>query len=235
MLMQSMDVTRVPIHVGMIVDGNRRWAKAKGLPTLEGHRAGYARVKEVARWLFARGVKYVSFYLFSRENWNRSQEEVSYLMALLEKSLSDDVQEFRLDSVRMIFAGGRDGLPQRIQELMTNMEHETSGGTGGTIVACINYGGQQEIVEAVQRLAQSGQDLTAVTSEQLKSAMTTSKLPPADLIIRTSGEQRLSNFLTWESAYSELYFTPKLFPDFSEEDAESALAWYTGRDRRFGK
>ncbi len=234
MLVQSMDGTSIPVHVGVIVDGNRRWAKARGLPTLEGHRAGYARVKEVARWLFARGVKYASFYLFSRENWNRSQEEVSYLMALFEKGLADDAEEFKRDSIRMVFAGGRDKLSPRIQELMDRTEGETSGGAAGTIVACINYGGQQEIVEAVRRLAQSGQDLAMLTPERLKSAMTTAALPPADLIIRTSGEQRLSNFLTWESAYSELYFTPVLFPDFTEGKLEEALAWYAERNRRFG-
>jgi undecaprenyl diphosphate synthase len=234
MLVQSMDKKHVPNHVGVIVDGNRRWAKARDLPTLEGHRAGYARVKEVARWLFARGVKYASFYLFSRENWNRSQEEVAYLMALLEKGLEDDMYDFKRDSIRMSFAGGSDGLSPRLQDLMGRMEKETGDGTAGTVVACINYGGQQEIIEAVQRLAKTGHDLTRLTPEQLKSAMTTAELPPADLIVRTSGEQRLSNFLTWESAYAELYFTPTLFPDFSEADLEQALAWYAERQRRFG-
>lgn len=224
----------VPTHVGVIVDGNRRWAKAKGLPTLEGHRAGYARVKELARWFFARGVKWASFYLFSRENWNRSKEEVGYLMGLLENSLRRDVEEFVRDSIRLTFAGGRQGLTPTIQTLMAEAEAATASGNRGTIVACINYGGQQEIVEAVQRLAATHSDLAKLTSEELKAAMTTAELPPCDLIIRTSGEQRISNFLLWEAAYAEIYFTPTLFPDFSEANLDEALSWYAERQRRFG-
>ena len=221
-------------HVGVIVDGNRRWAKARGLPTLEGHRAGYVRVKELARWLFARGVTYASFYLFSRENWKRSQSEVSYLMALLEQGLKKDTAEFVRDSIRLRFAGLRAGLSTSLQELMIKAEQATVAGNKGTVVACINYGGQQEIVEAVQQLAKSGSDLSGLTLDQLKAALTTAELPPADLIIRTSGEQRLSNFLLWESAYSELYFTPQLFPDFTETDLDQALSWFNDRQRRFG-
>ena len=224
----------VPQHVGVIVDGNRRWAKAKGLPTLEGHEAGYRRVKELARWLFSRGVKLASFYLFSRENWHRSKEGVAYLMRLLEQGLARDVKEFKRDAIRLLFAGGREQLPPRLRELMRQATEETKQGTAGTVCACINYGGQQEIVEAVQRLAASGRELSELSADELKGAMTTAELPPCDLIIRTSGEQRLSNFLLWESAYAELYFTPVLFPDFSETELDKALTWYSERARRFG-
>lgn len=216
------------------MDGNRRWAKRQGLPTLEGHRVGYARVKELARWLFDRGVRWASFYLFSRENWNRSAEEVSYLMALLEQGLANDVADFKRDSIHLMFAGGKEKLSPRLLKLMVTAEQETRAGTKGTVVACINYGGQQEIVEAVQQLAQADNDLSKLTAEKLKSALSTAELPPADLIIRTSGEQRLSNFLLWESAYSELYFTPTLFPDFNEVELDKALAWFSDRQRRFG-
>ena len=224
----------VPQHVGVIVDGNRRWVKAKGLPTLEGHEAGYRRVKELARWLFSRGVKLASFYLFSRENWHRSKEEVAYLMRLLEQGLARDVKEFKRDAIRLLFAGGREQLPPRLRQLMQQATEETKQGTAGTVCACINYGGQQEIVEAVQRLAASGRELSELSADELKGAMTTAELPPCDLIIRTSGEQRLSNFLLWESAYAELYFTPVLFPDFNEVELDKALAWFSDRQRRFG-
>jgi len=223
-----------PNHVAIIVDGNRRWAKAKGLPSLEGHRQGYQRVKEVARWLFKRGVGWASFYLFSRENWSRSAEEVAYLFNLLDQGLEKDIDEFVRDGIRLCFAGSRKELQPRTQELMRQAEARTAAGTKGTIVACINYGGQQEIVEGVQRLAKQGSDLAHLTAEQLKASLTTSALPPVDLMIRTSGEKRISNFLLWELAYAELYFTPTLFPDFLENDLDTALAWYQERERRFG-
>jgi undecaprenyl diphosphate synthase len=221
-------------HVGVIVDGNRRWAKARGLPTLAGHRAGYARVKELARWLFARGVKYASFYLFSRENWKRSGEEVSYLMRLLEDGLRHDVADFVKDSIQLKFAGGREQLSPVLQQLMREAEQATAQGRKGTIFACINYGGQQDIVEAVRRLAGQASDLKKLTLAELKAALTTAELPACDLVIRTSGEQRLSNFLLWETAYAELYFTPVFFPDFTEAELDQALAWFAKRQRRFG-
>ena len=224
----------LPSHVAIIVDGNRRWAKANSLPSLEGHRQGYQRVKEVARWLFSRGVGWASFYLFSRENWSRSKDEVSYLFKLLEQILTTDIAQFVEEGIRLYFVGNRSQLEPRLQVLMTQAEAVTAQGTKGNFVACINYGGQQEIVEGVQRLAQQGSDLTKLTAEQLKLSLSTAALPPVDLMIRTSGEQRLSNFLLWELAYAELYFTPTLFPDFSETDLDQALTWYAARARRFG-
>ncbi len=224
-----------PTHIGVIVDGNRRWARQHGLPTLEGHRRGYARVKEVGRWFINRGVPWVTFYLFSTENWTRSKEEVGYLMRLLEEGLERDVEEFVRDGIRLRFVGNRTRLNPQLQALMANAEVTTASGTRGTIVAAINYGGQQDIVEGVQALARAGTDIATLTCEQLKSALSTAALPPADLIIRTSGEQRLSNFLLWESAYAELYFAPVHFPDFSESDLDVALEWYASRERRHGR
>lgn len=223
-----------PRHVGFIVDGNRRWARERGLPTLEGHRAGYNRLKEVARWLFKKGVAFASFYLFSRENWHRSQTEVNYLMNLLSYALKHEIFEFERDGIRLIFAGGREQLSSELQDFMQRAEARTAGGRKGTLVACINYGGQQEIVEAVRRLAREGMDLRNLSANDLQTALTTAVLPAADLIIRTSGEQRLSNFLLWESAYAELYFTSKFFPDFTEADLDKALQWFSLRQRRFG-
>lgn len=221
-------------HIAVIVDGNRRWAKARGLPSLEGHRQGYKRVKELARWIFSRGIKWASFYLFSRENWNRSKEEVGYLFNLLEQGLKNDVKDFIRDDIKLLFVGSRRELRPSIQELMNKAEQDTCKGKKGTIVSCINYGGQQEIVEGVQRLAAESGDLTKLTADQLKSSLSTRELPPVDLMIRTSGEQRISNFLLWEIAYAELYFTPIFFPDFSESDLDQAINWYQSRERRFG-
>ena len=155
-------------------------------------------------------------------------------MRLLEQGLARDVKEFKRDAIRLLFAGGREQLPPRLRELMRQATEETKQGTAGTVCACINYGGQQEIVEAVRQLAETGHDLSKLTAEELKGAMTTAELPPCDLIIRTSGEQRLSNFLLWESAYAELYFTPTFFPDFNEVELDKALAWFSDRQRRFG-
>jgi undecaprenyl diphosphate synthase len=225
----------LPTHVGIVVDGNRRWARAHGLPTLEGHRRGYARVKEVARWLINRGVPWATFYLFSTENWNRAKEEVSYLMALLEEGLRRDVDEYVRDYIRLRFVGDREGLSLRIRDGMAQAEERTAAGARGTMVAAINYGGHHDIVHAIQRLARAGVDLTVVTAEQLKGALSTAELPPLDLVIRTSGEQRLSNFLLWEAAYTEMYFTPTYFPDFDERELDQALEWYAGRERRYGK
>ncbi|MDO8599018.1 MAG: polyprenyl diphosphate synthase, partial [bacterium] len=208
---------------------------ARGLPTFEGHRHGYRRVQEVARWLIDRGVTWVTFYLFSTENWKRSEEEVGYLMRLLEGALENDIADFVRDGIRLRFIGNRTRLAQRLQELMQRAEETTVGGKRGTMVAAINYGGQQDVVEGVQQLVRDGVDCATLTAEQLKGALSTAELPPADLIIRTSGEQRLSNFLLWESAYAELYFTPVLFPDFAEADLDTALEWYAARERRHGQ
>jgi len=221
-------------HIAIIVDGNRRWAKVNGLLSLGGHKAGYARVKELARWIFKRGIPYASFYLFSRENWSRSKEEVAYLFDLLDDGLKNDIADFIKDGIKLQFAGGRKELRPSTRDLMARAEAKTAGGTKGTIVACINYGGQQEIVEAVRAIAGRGEDLTKLTLDGLKNSLSTASVPPVDLLIRTSGEQRISNFLLWEIAYAELYFTPTFFPDFSATDLEAALDWYKHRDRRFG-
>jgi len=191
-------------------------------------------VQEVGRWLIDRGTQWATFYLFSTENWKRSAEEVGYLMRLLEEALENDVAGFVRDGIRLRFVGNRARLSERLQALMTRAEEATAVGVRGTIVAAMNYGGQQDIVEGVQALARTGADCSTLTSEQLKSALSTAELPPADFIIRTSGEQRLSNFLLWESAYAELYFTPTHFPDFDEAELDRALAWYASRERRLG-
>ncbi|MEK7497009.1 MAG: polyprenyl diphosphate synthase [Patescibacteria group bacterium] len=222
-------------HIAIIVDGNRRWAKAQNLPTLEGHLAGYKKVKEFARFIFKRGIPWASFYLFSKENWKRKEAEVGYLFNLLETGLKNEIDEFVRDGIRLHFVGEREELRESLQKLIAEAEEKTKNGTKGNFVACINYGGSQAILEAVKKLSSGGIDLSKITSDDLKQAMTTRNLPPVDLMIRTSGEQRISNFLLWELLYAELYFTPTLFPDLSEEEFDKILAWYAIRERRFGK
>lgn len=221
-------------HVGIIVDGNRRWAGERGLPKLEGHRQGYKNVRALASAIFERGVPYASFYLFSRENWNRAPEEVDYLMRLFEEILTAELDSFVQEGIKLLFIGNRTELSERLRILMGETEEKTRMGTKGNFLACINYGGQQDIVEAVRALAQQKEDLKNLNCEQLQRALSTHLAPPVDLIIRTSGEQRLSNFMVWESAYAELYFSPKFFPDFNERDLDEALGWYKLRQRRFG-
>lgn len=223
-----------PNHVGIIVDGNRRWAKQQGLPSLEGHRHGYKRVQEVARWLFDQGVSWATFYLFSTENWRRSQTEVDYLFKLFEDSIKQEAKQLAADGIRLRFVGDRIVLKPTIQQLMLEAEEITKSGLHGNLVAAINYGGRPAIVEAIRSLAKSSTDLSSLTEEQFKTKLNTKDLPDLDLIIRTSGEQRLSNFLLWEAAYAELYFSPKFFPDFQKEDLDLALDWYDNRTRRFG-
>ncbi len=225
----------LPQHIAIIVDGNRRWAKNQNLPTLEGHLAGYKKVRELARWIFKRGIPWASFYLFSKENWQRTEAEVGYLFNLLETGLKNEIDEFVRDGIRLHFVGEREELRPSLQKVMNEAEAKTKNGTAGNFVACINYGGQQEILKAIKKLSSSGADLSKITSDDLKQAMTTKNLPPVDLMIRTSGEQRISNFLLWELSYAELYFTSTLFPDFEEEEFDKILAWYESRERRFGK
>lgn len=224
----------LPTHVGIIVDGNRRWAKAQGLPTFAGHQRGYQNVRTMVRHLLSRGVSYVTCYLFSRENWKRSSEEVAYLMQLLTDVLRNEVASFIKDSIRLAFIGNRSAFSPELQLLMEQAEARTAAGTAGTFVAALNYGGQQDILEAVQKLATSGANLASLTAEELKQAMSTAHLPPCDLIIRTSGEQRLSNFLLWEGAYAELYFSSSMFPEFTTAEIDKILHWFASRERRFG-
>lgn len=225
------DTADLPAHVGIILDGNRRWAKQQGLPTLEGHRQGAEVFKEIAKHAFKKGVKHVSAYIFSTENWQRTEEEVGYLMNLVIKAVEQYLEEFHKDGIRIVVLGRRDGLRKKVLEAITRSEQATKDNTKGTLALCFNYGGQQEIVDAAKKLAENDQE---ITTESLRESLYNSDLPDIDLIIRASGEQRLSNFMLWRAAYAELYFTPILWPAFKTNDFDSALADYAGRQRRFG-
>ena len=225
----------VPRHVGVIVDGNRRWAKKHGLPTYEGHLAGYNAVKEVAIEMIDNGVEYLSAYIFSTENWKRSADEVKKLMGLVLRLLTSDLPEFDKHNVQLKILGSRVGVDPKIVKAIENAENETASNTGGVLALCFNYGGQLEITEAVQAIVRAGTPADEITEELIARHLYAPDVPPIDIIVRTSGEQRLSNFMLWRAAYSELLFLDKHWPDMQKEDVTFIIEEFTKRQRRFGE
>jgi len=223
-----------PRHVGYIIDGNRRWAKKHGLPTYEGHLAGYSALKDVAFATLEAGVSYMSIYVFSTENWKRSQEEVRGLMALILKLFTTDAKMFKEHNIQLKILGQRNGLDVKILKAMDALEAETRGNTAGTLAICLNYGGQLEIVDAVKKIVQSGVAAEAVDENLIAEHLYGAEVPPVDVIVRTSGEKRLSNFMLWRAAYSELIFLNKQWPEMTKEDVTAIIKEYSGRQRRFG-
>lgn len=224
-----------PVHLGIILDGNRRWAREHSLPTVEGHKKGYENLKNIAKYAFDHGAKYVSAFVFSTENWNRSTEEVDYLMKLLLWVAKNEVKELNKHNIRVRFLGEEERLNAKVLEAMRNVEELTKDNTAGTLLLCLNYGGQQEIASAVNAALARSPGLTKITPELIEEHLYGADIPAADLIIRTSGEQRLSNFMLWRAAYSELYFSDKNWPAFDEDDMQQALDNFSKRSRRFGK
>lgn len=224
----------IPKHVGYIVDGNRRWARLNGLPTYEGHLAGYNAIHEVARASFDAGVEYVSAYIFSTENWKRDEQEVNKLMGLVLKLLSSDLHLFDENNIRLRVLGSRQRVSDSILEAIDKAELQTANNTKGTLAICFNYGGQLEIADAVKSIIESGIASNDVTPELISRHLYAPEVPPLDLIVRTSGEQRLSNFMLWRSAYSEFLFLEKLWPDMTKDDVAAILEEYLRRDRRIG-
>ena len=224
----------VPKHIGYVVDGNRRWAKQHGLPRYEGHLAGYNALQEVAIASFDAGVEYMSAYTFSTENWKRNKEEVSKLLGLTLRLLTADLHIFEERNVRLRILGSREGLSSKIIKAIDNAEQRTASKTKGTLAVCFNYGGQLEIAEACKKIVQSGVAAEMVTPELIEQQLYAPEVPPIDLLVRTSGEQRLSNFMLWRVAYSELLFLDKLWPDMTKGDVTAILEEYARRSRRFG-
>ncbi|MEA4880181.1 MAG: polyprenyl diphosphate synthase [Synergistaceae bacterium] len=222
-----------PFHVAVIMDGNGRWAKKRFLPRLLGHRAGIKALERTVAAAADMGITHLSVYAFSTENWTRPQKEVTGLMSIFRHTLRKKIEELRRENVRLRFAGAREGLPPDVLELMNESEELTAGNTGLTLVPCLNYGGRREILDAVNSLLR-GKPKGSVTERELRDHLYISDLPDPDLIIRTSGEKRLSNFWIWQSAYSELYFTDTLWPDFGRKELEEALSNYKDRERRYG-
>lgn len=224
----------IPRHIGFIIDGNRRWAKKHGLPTYEGHLAGYNALKEVALETLAAGVEYMSIYIFSTENWKRSADEVKGLMSLVLKLFTSDAEMFTKHNVRVQVIGSRDGLDNNIVKAIDKLELSTRDNTAGTLVVCLNYGGQLEITDAIKKIVQSGEPAESITTELVEASLYGDAIPPLDMIVRTGGEQRISNFMLWRSAYSELLFLKKMWPEMTKQDVAVILKEYAKRQRRFG-
>lgn len=228
------DSADLPRHIGYIVDGNRRWAKANGLPAYEGHLAGYNAIHEVAIETFDAGVEYMSVYIFSTENWQRSEDEVGKLMGLVLKLLTADLPIFDEHNIRLRILGSRDRVSSKILKAIDAAEARTADNTAGTLAVCFNYGGQLEIVDACKKIVQSGAAVDEITPTLISQNLYAPEVPPIDLVVRTSGEQRLSNFMLWRAAYSELLFLDKPWPDMTKDDVTAILKEYSRRHRRFG-
>ena len=227
--------TQVPKHLGLILDGNRRWATEHGLPTLDGHQQGAEALKTVALAAFERGIEYVSAYAFSTENWQRTEEEVGYLMKLFMKAVELHLDTFHKADIRIVILGRREGLSESVLKAFDRTEEKTRENTQGTLALCVNYGGQEELVDAVKRLVANGTPANEIDRQMLESVLYHPEIPGIDLLIRTSGEHRTSGFMLYRSDYAELYFTDVMWPDFTEPELNLALQEYTTRKRRFGK
>ena len=225
-------LARVPTSIAIIMDGNGRWARSHGLPTGAGHRAGARALKEVVRRAGDMGVRDLTVFSFSTENWNRPKDEVEDLMGLFSEMIDREVPELHAEGVQIRFIGRRDDLDRALRVRIDEAEALTAGNTRLRLFIAMNYGGRQEILDAAGTLAARG--ITEPTADDFRDALYGPDLADPELVIRTSGEQRLSNFLLWQSAYSELYFAPQLWPDFGAADFEVAVADYAGRERRFG-
>lgn len=221
--------------VGIIMDGNRRWAKAKGLPTLEGHRRGYDKLKDLSDWAEEKGIEYVTVYAFSTENWGRSEAEVSYLMDLFRLLLKKDLQYFHKKGKRLRFIGDLSRLAPDLQKGIEEAEALTAKNTKGTLCSCISYGGRGEIVNAAKKMIEKGIKPEEVTEENFSKFLYAPDIPDPELIIRSGGEMRLSGFLPWQSVYSEFFFPKTFWPDFSKEDFFGILDEFAKRKINHGK
>ncbi len=226
-----------PEHVAIILDGNRRWAKRKNLPSLKGHQAGAKNLEKLASYIIDKGVKYLSVFAFSTENFKRSEEEVKYLMDLFVNWFRHEYDKFHEENIKVIFSGRRENLRDDVLEAMDYITEKTANNTKGTLNVCLNYGGQQEIADGTKRIAkdiQDGKISIDDIDEKLLYKYMYNELPPIDFLIRTSGEERISNFMIYELSYAEMYFPEVCFPDFNEKEFEHAIDVYNERDRRFG-
>jgi undecaprenyl diphosphate synthase len=221
-------------HVALIMDGNRRWAKERNLPSIEGHAKGYEKLRESVDWFFARGVNVVSAYAFSAENWQRSHEEVNYLMKLLEKALRENLEGFKQKGYKLLLSGRVEELPGDLPEICNLFVNDTKDNTNGILNICLNYGGRTEIVDAVKKIIKNDISLEQVHEGMIRKYLYQGDLPDPDVIVRTSGEQRLSGFLLWQSAYSEMIFLNKFWPEFEKNDVDFIIEEYGKRQRRFG-
>ncbi len=225
-------MNRVPHHIAIVMDGNGRWARKRLLPRVAGHKQGVDSLRRCVQACVQRGVQVLTVFAFSSENWNRPADEVSGLMELLALALSREVPRLQADGVRLYFVGERQGLSEKVSAGLAQAEASTAHNTRLILNVCFNYGGRWDIAQAAARVAAAGLPLT---EQHLDRAMALAHVPDPDLLIRTGGETRISNFLLWQCAYSELYFSDRLWPDFDEQVLDDALADYARRERRFGK
>ncbi|MGQ9855863.1 MAG: polyprenyl diphosphate synthase [Fervidobacterium sp.] len=218
-------------HIAFIMDGNGRWAQKQGKPRTYGHYIGAYKIEEVVRWCAARGVKYTTFYAFSTENWKRPPKEVEFILGLLVEKIGEFYERMSKENVRLRFIGRLDGLPDIVREKCIEYEEKTKDNTKIQVIMALNYGGRAEIVDAVKKILE---EKTEINEENFKNYLYAPDVPDPDLVVRTSGEMRISNFLIWQIAYSELYFSNLLWPEFSEEELDKAIESYRKRERRFG-
>lgn len=233
-----MEKLKIPYHVGIILDGNGRWATERGLKRSEGHKAGFETLKILSKHVFTRGVKVLSVFAFSTENFNRTKDEVDYLMNLFLKGFKSSIKEFNKNNIKVVFSGRKEPLSDKVYKSMKSLEKETLNNTGGILNICLNYGGQTEIVDTTKKLINdvlNGKIKTEDITPEIFMKNLYNDLPPMDFLIRTSGEIRVSNFMLFSLAYAEMYFPNTYFPDFKEDEFDKALEEYTKRDRRFGK
>lgn len=219
----------------MIMDGNRRWAKEKGLPSVEGHRAGYETMKKVGDWCLERGVEILTVYAFSTENWKRSETEVGFLMTLLEHALDKELDYFISRKIKLRILGRREGFKPRILELIDRAQEATKDFDTMTFAICLNYGGRTELVDAVKEIVAEGMSPEIIDELSISKRLYWPLMPDPDMIVRTSGEERLSGFLLWQSAYSEFYWLKKNWPAIDEKDIDTIIEEYRTRQRRYGK
>lgn len=233
-----MEVNNIPVHVAIIMDGNGRWAQARGLPRIYGHQEGKRNVKRIVRHAANLGIKYLSLFAFSTENWKRPKEEVNGLMEILRLGLQEERPEFIREGISVVFFGDRSKLPREVLEEMELTESLTASNDRLYLAFAINYSGRDDILRAVKRISQKvarGEiDISEIDDRLISQELDTRNFPDPDLIIRTSGELRISNFFLWQSAYSEFYFTSVLWPDFDEKEFDLAIEAYQSRKRRFG-
>ena len=222
----------IPVCIGIILDGNRRWAKENNLPSLEGHRRGSDRLTDASRWTRDRGIKNLVVYVFSTENWRRTEEEIGYLMDLIQEGAVKALKSLTEEGIRIRVIGKTDMLPDDPRAALATLETASKENDQMTLWLCISYGSRAEIVAAAQATAKAGEE---ITEESLHSHLWSAEMPDPDIIIRTGGEMRISNFLLWQAAYSELFFVKPYWPDFSEAELDRVLVEYSERSRRHGR
>lgn len=224
----------IPNHIGIILDGNRRWAKDNNKKSLEGHKRGSEVFKEISIGLFERGVKYVSAYVFSTENWKRTAEEVDYLMRLVVKAVESHLEEYDRQGIKIQILGSRDRIKKSVLKAIERTEQRTANNTKGTLALCFNYGGREELVDAVKSIVIEGTKAQDIVESTISQKLYGPDIPDMDLLIRTSGEQRISGFMLWRSSYAEMYFMDTYWPDVTMKEFDQAIQVYSDRQRRFG-